>query len=91
VPGLDVSCIFTSAAGSLWAYIGPGADLSLISYALALLAFAGTAFSAIFLWPIYALIRKIRGDKGKPAPEAAPEPAAQAVPGEANAESRTGA
>jgi hypothetical protein len=69
------------------AYIGPGADLSLVSYALALLAFAGTAFSAIFLWPVYALIRKIRGGKDKSAPavpteqapgETAAQPAADA-------------
>ena len=61
------------------AYVGPGADVTFISYAMTLLAWALAAFSAILLWPVYALLRRIRGRKNKPttapSPEAAPEEA----------------
>ena len=61
------------------AYVGPGADMSLISYALTLAAVGLSAFSAIFLWPFYALMRRVRGvkAKGTSAVEVAPgEPSA---------------
>jgi hypothetical protein len=54
--------------GSASAYIGPGAGLDFIPYALTLLAFGLTAFSAILLWPIHVLLRWIRGRKNPPAP-----------------------
>jgi hypothetical protein len=54
--------------GSASAYIGPGAGLDFIPYALTLLAFGLTAFSAILLWPVHALIRWIRGRKHPSAP-----------------------
>jgi hypothetical protein len=47
-------------AESAMAYVGPGADVAFISYAMTLLAWALTAFSAVLLWPVYALIRRIR-------------------------------
>jgi cyanate permease len=49
----------TSALG----YAGPGADIAFVSYAMALVAWALAAFSAIVLWPVYALLRKVRGAK----------------------------
>jgi hypothetical protein len=59
------------------AYVGPGADVTFISSAMTLLAWALAAFSAVFLWPVYALLRKIRGRKNKstsaPPLEAAPD------------------
>jgi len=48
-------------ASSASAYVGPGAGLDLIPYALTIMAFALTAFWAVFSWPIYALLRRIRG------------------------------
>jgi hypothetical protein len=77
VPALDVPT-------ALLAYIGPGAGLDLIGYALTLGAYAITAATAVLLWPAYALLRRLRGRKNPPA--AAPPP--QDVPGEAHAESR---
>ena len=61
------------------AYVGPGADVTFISYAMTLLAWVLAAFSAALLWPVYALLRRIRGRKNKSTTtsslEAAPEEA----------------
>jgi hypothetical protein len=67
----------------LVAYIGPGADMGLISYALTLVLVGLSAFSAIFLWPFYALLRRIRGDKNKASA------AVEIAPGDASAKSPT--
>ena len=56
-------------ANSAMAYVGPGADLAFISYAMTLLAWIFAAFSAVLLWPLYALLRRIRGGKNKSAPK----------------------
>ena len=53
------------------AYIGPGTGLELIPQFLALLAFAGTAFLAVLLWPITALWRMLRRGKASQAPAVA--------------------
>jgi hypothetical protein len=53
-------------AGQAMAYGGPGADVTFISYAMTLLAWALAAFSAALLWPVYALLRWARGRKNKP-------------------------
>jgi hypothetical protein len=45
------------------AYVGPGAGLELVGYAMSLAAWVGVAFSALFLYPIYALVRRLRGRK----------------------------
>jgi hypothetical protein len=42
------------------AYGGPGVDVTFISYAMSLLAWVLVAFSAVLMWPIYALLRLIR-------------------------------
>ena len=47
------------------AYVGPGADVTFISYAMTLLAWVLTAFSAVLLWPAYALLRRIRRRKNR--------------------------
>jgi hypothetical protein len=63
------------------AYVGPGADVTFISSAMTLLAWVLAAFSAVLLWPVYALLRRIRGRQSKstttPSLEAAPEEAIQ--------------
>ena len=64
-------------AGSALAYAGPGADLTFVSSAMTLLVWALVACSSVVLWPLYALLRKIRGGKTEstksPAPEKTPE------------------
>jgi len=42
------------------AYVGPGADVTFISYAMTLLVWVLAAFSAVLLWPVHALLGKIR-------------------------------
>ena len=42
------------------AYVGPGADVTFISYAMTLLAWVLAAFGAVLLWPIHALLRRLR-------------------------------
>ena len=68
------------AAAPVLAYGGPGAGVEFIGYFLALLTWLGMCFSAVFLWPIYALLRKIRGRKNQTTPELPPpQDAAQPV------------
>lgn len=55
------------------AYIGPGAGLELTGHSLKLLAWALAAFSAVLLWPLYALLRALlRWRRGRVKPSAAP-------------------
>jgi hypothetical protein len=42
------------------AYAGPGPGLELIPYFLGLLAWAGMAVGAVILWPVSALLRRLR-------------------------------
>jgi hypothetical protein len=42
------------------AYLGPGAGLDQVAYAMSLFAAVGVAFSAVLLWPFYALLRLLR-------------------------------
>jgi hypothetical protein len=75
---LALSVLLLGADRAL-AYVGPGADVTFIGYAMTLLAWALAAFSAVLLWPVYALLRRVRGGKNKsttaPSIEAAPEEA----------------
>lgn len=59
------------------AYIGPGADLGFVGYFMSLLVWVGVAFSATFLWPIYALLRRLRRGKKAKATEQIPTPTAE--------------
>ena len=45
------------------AYVGPGADIAFTSNAMILLAWVLAAFSAVLLWPVHALLRRIRRRK----------------------------
>jgi hypothetical protein len=71
------------------AYIGPGAGLELVGYAISLLAMAGVALSAVLLWPVYTLLRWFRRGKPTPPPaspaEVAAPPARSAAPTAAQA------
>ena len=67
------------------AYAGPGVDVSLIGYAMTLLAWVLAMFSAVLLWPVYALLRKLRGRKD----ESTTTSAVGAAPEEARAVSHT--
>jgi hypothetical protein len=59
------------------AYAGPGVDVTFIGYAMTLLLWLLAAFSAVLLWPVYALLRMLRRRKNDSTtatlPEAAPE------------------
>jgi len=74
-------------ANHAMAYIGPGADLASVSYAMTLLAWALAAFSAVLLWPIYALLRMIRRGKKETATASAPDKAAEEARAPCNADS----
>jgi hypothetical protein len=75
---LALSVLLLGASPAL-AYVGPGADLTFISYAMTLLLWMLAAFSALLLWPVYAVLRAIRRRKNGPTTtssvEAAPEEA----------------
>jgi hypothetical protein len=45
---------------------GPAPGLELIPYFLGLLAWAGLALTAVVLWPLAALRRRFRRDRGTP-------------------------
>jgi hypothetical protein len=61
------------------AYVGPGAGITFVNHAMTLLAWVLAAFSAVLLWPAYALLRRIRRRKNRSRAasslEAAPEDA----------------
>ena len=63
------------------AYGGPGVDVTFISYAMTLVAWALAAFSATLLWPVYALVRRIRGRKTESTKTSPIEPAPEAARG----------
>jgi hypothetical protein len=52
--------ILLLGADPAMAYVGPGADVTFISYAMTLLVWVLAAFSAVLLWPVHALLGKIR-------------------------------
>jgi len=51
-------------AGQAWAYIGPGAGISVVGSLLGILATFFVAIGAILFWPVRKLLkrRKARGD-----------------------------
>jgi hypothetical protein len=63
VRGFLALALVLLAAAPVFAYGGPGVGVEYIGYFLALLAWLGMCFSAVFLWPLYALMGKIRGRK----------------------------
>jgi membrane protein implicated in regulation of membrane protease activity len=78
VRGLLALTFLLLAAGPALAYGVPGGSVEFVGYFVSLLTWLGLAFSAVFLWPLYALLRKIRGRNNKTTHELAqPEDAAQ--------------
>jgi type IV secretory pathway TrbD component len=88
VPGRNLSTVckvllalsvLLLGADRAMAYVGPGADVTFIGYAMTLLAWVLAAFSAVLLWPAHALLRRIRRRKNRSTTasslEAAPEDA----------------
>jgi hypothetical protein len=71
-PVLFALAVLLVLANNAHAYIGPGAGLEQVTYAMSLFAAVGVAFSAVLLWPFYALLRLLRR---KPAPPAVAGPA----------------
>jgi len=57
-------------ADNALAYVGPGAGMEFITYAISLLAMVGLAFFSILMWPFYTLLRWLRGTKAVTAPNA---------------------
>jgi hypothetical protein len=53
-------------AGPALAYTGPGADVTFITTAVTLLLWMLAMFSAVLLWPFYALLRMIRHRQNPP-------------------------
>jgi hypothetical protein len=90
VPGRDLATAFKVlvalvvlllGASRAMAYVGPGADVTFINTAMTLLMWVGAMFSAVLLWPVYALLGWIRRRKNKsPSLEAAPEEARAVSP-----------
>jgi hypothetical protein len=62
---LVLSALVRPASDSVLAYVGPGAGLELVPYFLGLLAWAGLAIGAVVLWPLSALRRRLRRNKGE--------------------------
>jgi hypothetical protein len=63
------------------AYTGPGVDVTFISYAMTLLMWVVAAFSSVLLWPLYSLLRWMRGRKNEPATAPSLEPVAEEASG----------
>jgi hypothetical protein len=61
-------------AGPSLAYVGPGAGLEFLGYAMSLLAMVGFAFFSLLMYPFYSLLRWLRGGKA-PRTAAPPEAA----------------
>jgi hypothetical protein len=63
-------------AGAARAYVGPEAGPEFLGYFAGLLLWMGAALSGLLLWPVYAVLRRLRGRGARPA--AAPGPAVAA-------------
>lgn len=61
------------AADSVMAYVGPGVDVTLIGQFFTLIGFAVAACSAVLMYPIYAILRRIRGRRGSQTPLPTPD------------------
>jgi hypothetical protein len=65
---------FMSQSASLLAYIGPGADLGLISSVIGLLLTLGASTFFVLLYPIRTMWRKLRGQNKPLSEDTAEEP-----------------
>ena len=59
---------FLILSGPAWAYVGPGAGISLLSSVVGLFAAVGVALGLVLLWPLRALWRR----RAKASPGQAP-------------------
>ena len=50
-------------ANNAMAYVGPGAGMEFVTYAMGLIAMVGVAFLSVLMWPFYAFMRWLRGTK----------------------------
>jgi hypothetical protein len=83
---LALSVLLLGADRAL-AYVGPGADVTFISYAMTLLVWVLAVSSAVLLWPVYALLRWLRGRKNEAAPAPSPEAAQEEARGGSHTDS----
>src|SRR5438046_10585489 len=82
-----VLAIFFLAADRAMACAGPGVDVTFIAYAMTLVMWVLAAFSAVLLWPVYAVLRKIRGRKNEPTTESSLDAAEGEARGVSHADS----
>ncbi|MFL5341054.1 MAG: hypothetical protein ACJ8F7_12980 [Gemmataceae bacterium] len=50
-------------SSSAMAYIGPGGGMEFFGYAMGLIVMVGFAILSVLMWPVYTLLRWIRGSK----------------------------
>jgi hypothetical protein len=67
-------------ANNAMAYVGPGAGMEFIAYAIGLLAMVGMAFFSILTWPFFAFVRWLRGNRPVATTAATTDPALSADP-----------
>lgn len=60
-PSLLALVVVLVGAAPALAYVGPGAGLELVGYFMSLMAWLTVAFSAVFFYPVYGFIRRLRG------------------------------
>lgn len=74
-PWLAVLVVALLLPTPAFAYIGPGAGLSLIGMAVGVLAAFGVSFMLVITWPIRALRRLLgKGEEPASKPDAEPKP-----------------
>src|SRR5262245_9544591 len=59
---LSLSCLLLVPNHAL-AYVGPGPGVELIPYFYSLLVWVGLALTSILLWPVQALLFRLRGGR----------------------------
>jgi hypothetical protein len=69
------------------AYVGPGADVTFISYAMTLVIWVLAVSWAVLLWPVYALLRWMRGRRNETATASPPEATQEEARGPGHADS----
>ena len=52
-------------SGPAWAYVGPGAGISLLSSVVGLFVAVGVALGLVLLWPLRALWRRVKASPGQ--------------------------
>jgi hypothetical protein len=60
------ACLLVAPRPAL-AYVGPGPGAEFIPLFYSMLVLVGTMFSAVLLWPIQAMMRRLRGVRRAPA------------------------